>query len=294
MRSKGTLPDQSRPEAELFRRVKALQLQTRRQVDEHLAGEYQSAFKGRGMEFDQVREYVPGDDPRHIDWMVTARLGHPYIKTYHEERELSVFFVIDGSASSGFGLEGASRYQKSVEVAATIGLSGLRKNDALGLLVFTDQIELFIPPKKGRKHLMRLLREMLYFQPEHKGTDLKGALEYCNHALKRRGVIFVLSDFISPEGYEKPLRHLAKKQDLVAIETGAAQLNELKGMGLLEVEDLETGQRVLIDTDLLPQTPSEDRSRFFTGLGADYLKLAEGEDLQKTLTRFFLKRGRRR
>ena len=287
-------PTALRPESELFKRVKAVQLTSRKRVNDHLAGEYQSAFKGRGMEFDQVREYSPGDDPKYIDWLVTARMGHPYVKTFIEERELSVFFVIDGSGSTGFGLGSKSRYELAVEMFAALGLSGMRKNDALGLLVFTDQVELFIPPKKGRKHFLRLIRELLYFAPRSTGTDIGAALEYCNRALKRRGVLFLVSDLLDLHNYSRPLRHLAKKQDLVVIETGEPVPLELEGLGLIEVEGLESGGRELLDlTHLSPQEP-QNRKKSFALLGADYLQVKETDDLDQRLEGFFRQRSRRR
>lgn len=293
MRTKAYKPHKDRPEAELFKKVRAVQLASKKRVDDHLTGEYQSAFKGRGMEFDQVREYDLSDDPKHIDWMVTARQGEPFVKTFVEERELSVVFLLDGSASSEFGQGEQSRFELAVEILATLGLSGVRKNDALGLLVFTDQVELFIPPRKGRKHFLRLVREVLAFTPEHRGTDIGQALEFLSGALKRRGIAFLISDFLDPKDYSKPLRHLAKRQDLVCIETGAPPSEALGGLGLVEVSDLEKGRRLLVDAGELEVDPSE-RARTLAAQGADYLRVAEAEELSGQLEQFFRRRRRRR
>ncbi|MDT8447097.1 MAG: DUF58 domain-containing protein [bacterium] len=293
MRTKAYKPHKERPEAELFKKVRAVQLASRKRVDDHLAGEYQSAFRGRGMEFDQVREYDSTDDPRHIDWMVTARTGHPFVKTFVEERELSVVFLIDGSGSSDFGQGAQSRFELAVEILATLGLSGVRKNDSLGLLVFTSEVELFIPPRKGRKHFLRLVRELLAFVPQHRGTDLAQALEFCNQALKRRGISFLISDFLDPKDFSKPLRHLAKRQDLVCIETGTPPEASLSGLGLLEVTDLEAGRQVTIDTGRLANS-GRDLSTYLRAQGADYLQVAEAEELSSQLEAFFRQRRHRR
>lgn len=293
MRTKAYKPHKERPEQELFKKVRAVQLSSRKRVDDHLAGEYQSAFKGRGMEFDQVREYDLSDDPKHIDWMVTARQGHPYVKTFVEERELSVVFLLDGSGSSEFGRGEQSRFELAVEILATLGLSGVAKNDALGLLVFTSEVELFIPPRKGRKHFLRLVREVLAFSPQHRGTDIGKALEFLAGALKRRGISFLISDFLDRRDYSKPLRHLAKRQDLVCIQTGAPPAEALGGLGLVEVMDLERNQRVLVDAGELAET-GEERAQWLKSQGADYLRVAEAEELSGQLERFFRRRRRRR
>jgi len=294
MRKKAHKQSEHRPEAELFKQVRAITLTSRKRVDDHLTGNYQSAFKGRGMEFDQVREYVVGDDPRHFDWMVTARTGQPFVKTFIEERELSVFFAVDGSKSRQFGSGDKSEYHRSIELFATLGLSGMRKNDALGLVIFTDEVEVFIPPKKGKQHFLRLIRELLNFEPRSSGTNLEEALLYCNRALHRRGIFFLISDFLDPKDYSKPLRHLAKRQDLLAIETGAQMETSLKGLGLLQVEGLEQSGASVIDTDQLAQGEPEEKARFFRRQGADYFKVDPSQELNKQLGSFFQSRARRR
>jgi len=294
MKTKAHKQAEHRPEAELFKQVRAITLSSRRKVDDHLSGNYQSAFKGRGMEFDQVREYVVGDDPRHFDWMVTARTGEPFTKTFIEERELSVFFAVDGSKSRQFGAGEKTEYYRSIELFATLALSGMRKNDAIGLVIFTDQVEVFIPPKKGKQHFLRLIRELLNFEPSSPGTDLEEALLYCNKALHRRGIFFLISDFLDPKDYSKPLRHLAKRQDFVAIETGTQLGPALHGLGLLNIEGLEGAAPASVDTNQLNDDVAEEKTKLFRRQGADYFKVDPEQSLNKQLGSFFRARSRRR
>lgn len=232
---------------ELLKQVRQIEIKTRGIVNQVFSGEYHSVFKGRGMEFSEVREYQFGDDIRNIDWNVTARFGEPYVKIFEEERELSVVLMVDLSGSLIYGSTGKTKQQIAAEISAILAFSALKNNDKVGLIAFTDKIELFIPPRKGKKHILRIIRELLNFQPEGKGTDIKGALEYMNNAIKRRGIVFLLSDFFD-SGYEKILGIVGKKHDFVAVTMSDPGEYVLPDVGLVKLKDSETGQERFIDT----------------------------------------------
>lgn len=233
---------------ELIKKVRKLEIKTRGLSQNIFAGEYHSAFKGRGMSFAEVREYQYGDDIRDIDWNVTARHNKPYVKVYEEERELTVMLLIDVSGSSVFGAEGPEKRQMIAEIAATIAFSAIQNNDKVGALFFSDKVEKFIPPKKGRKHILFLIRELLDFRPESKGTDIANAVRYATDALKRRCTMFLISDFICPADYSKPVTVASSRHDLIGIQVYDKRDASMPDVGLMRVLDLESGDTRWIDT----------------------------------------------
>jgi len=286
---------------EVIRRVKRLEIRTRRLVEESLAGSYHSVFRGRGMEFSEVREYVPGDDVRTIDWNVTARTGEPYVKRFAEERELTVMLLVDASASGRFGSARATKIETAAEIAALLAFSAIRNNDRVGLLLFTDRIELYLPPRKGKEHALRVLRECLTLAPEGRGTHIAGALGYLQRVVTKRAVAFLISDF-QDEGYERILRVVARKHDLVTISVTDPRESTLPDVGLIAVRDPETGAPALIDTGSgsVRRGWSEAAQRARDGLretvrrtGVDLLELSTAEPYEMPLVRFFHERARR-
>ncbi len=243
---------------ELVRTIRYIQLRTRRAVTTAFAGEYRSVFRGQGMEFDEVREYQPGDDVGSIDWNVTARVGRPHVKRFVEERELTVFFVVDVSASNRFGSAGKAKIEVAAELAALVSFAAARQNDRVGLLAFSDRIELFVPAKKGMTHVLRIVREILSIRPEGAGTDLAGAMRYLNLVLRRRATVFLISDFLESEpaqdGPRRPisdttdLRMAARRHDLIAASIFDPREAELPAAGLVELQDAETGRLTVLDT----------------------------------------------
>jgi uncharacterized protein (DUF58 family) len=292
---------------ELMREVRRLEITTRRAVTEVFAGEYSSALKGRGIEFAEVREYQPGDDVRSIDWNVTARTGHPFIKRFTEERELTVVLAVDLSRSSFFGSAGRTKAQLAAEVCAVLAFAASRKNDRVGLVIFTDRVELYLPPKKGQRHTLRLIRELLAFEPTHRGTSVRAALEHLAHVLKRRAVVFLLSDFIDTD-FEHAARLVAQRHELIAVEIGDPREGELPVTGLVEVEDTETGRRLVIDTASRrvrdayhPAGARRPGPRRVTALhdrldrlGIDRISLSTASPYVHELAMFFRRRERRR
>ena len=232
---------------ELMKQVGKIRVITTRLVNEHLSGEYHSVFKGQGIEFDEVREYVPGDDIRSIDWNVTARMGHPFVKRFCEERELTVMFLVDISGSQCFGSGTRSKAELSAEVTCLLALSAIKNQDKIGLVLFSDRIEKSIPPRKGRTAAMRLVREVLAAEETRRGTDIAGAFRFFNNVQKRRAVVFLISDFMD-QGYEKELRVLSRKHDVICCPISDPRETELVDAGLIEVEDPETGDLFLLDT----------------------------------------------
>ena len=226
---------------ELLKQVRQIEIRTKGLVNQVFSGEYHSVFKGRGMEFSEVREYNFGDDIRNIDWNVTARFGHPYIKIFEEERELTVILLVDLSGSLAFGTIDKTKQQIAAELSAILAFSALKNNDKVGLFLFSDKIEKFIPPRKGRKHVLRMIRELLSFKPEGKMTNIKAALEYMNHAVKKKSIVFLISDFMD-EGYEKILRIVGKKHDLIGIVINDQREKSIPKMGLVKFTDSETGE----------------------------------------------------
>ena len=232
---------------EVIRQIRRLQIRARRAVEDLVGGEYHSVFKGMGIAFEEVREYQPGDDIRTIDWNVTARMGHPFIKRYIEERELTVMLVVDASGSHQFGTQMQQKKEVIAELAAVLAFSAVSNNDKVGLIIFTDHVERFVPPRKGSRHVLRLIRDVLFFQPKKLGTSLRQGLEYLNRILHRRSIIFLLSDFLDND-FEKAFKRTARHHDLIAIRIVDPREEELPSVGLLELEDAETGDRLLVDT----------------------------------------------
>jgi uncharacterized protein (DUF58 family) len=287
--------------AEILKKVRQIQISTRRTVNDVLAGQYSSVFKGRGMEFDEVREYQVGDDVRTIDWNVTARTGHPYVKRFVEERELTVMLLVDVSGSGAFGTTERLKSELAAELCALLAFSAIKNNDKVGLILFSDRVELFVPPKKGKRHVLRVIRELLYFEPAGRRTDINAALEYLNRVASRRAVAFLVSDFIADD-FELHLRLANRRHDLVAIAITDPREIELPRIGLLEIEDAETGERTVIDTwsrrAMRRYTDAatrrlETRRRMFRRLGVDSIEINTGAPYVPELIKFFRMRERR-
>ena len=286
---------------EILHKIRRLELRTRRLVESSFAGQYQSVFKGRGMNFEEVRPYSPGDEIRAIDWNVTARTGEPYIKKFTEEREMTVMIVLDVSASGNFGSVEESKRAIAAEVAAILAFSAIHNNDKVGLLLFSDRVELFIPPKKGRHHILRLIREMLFFKPVGYGTDLNGALEYMNKLITRRAVVFVISDFFTDD-FTRPLTVSAKRHDMVAVPSVDPAEEALPDVGVILLEDPETGEQIEVDTSRrsitrgyadLSALRSKELASLFGSRGIDMVSLRTDQDYLPVLRSFFDRRGRR-
>jgi uncharacterized protein (DUF58 family) len=288
---------------ELIKKIRRIEIRTRRLVDDSYAGEYHSVFKGRGMEFDEVRPYQIGDEIRSIDWNVTARTGEPHVKRYVEERELTVMLVVDASGSEDFGSVNQFKRELAAELTAVLSFAATTNNDKVGLLIFTDRVELFIPPRKGRRHVLRLIRELLAFQPQRKGTDIKLALDTVNRILKRRSIIFLVSDFLVPaESYQKELVVTNKRHDLISIDLHDPLEQSLIDVGLLALEDPETDEMIWVDTSnsqwrdsysLRSQIHEVDKARIFNSASIDRIHIATNEDYTASLTSFFQERARR-
>ena len=289
------------------KKIRLIEIQTAKAVDDVLAGEYSSVFKGSGMEFEEVREYTPGDEIRSIDWNVTARMGKPFVKRYVEERELTVWLVVDLSASGSFGSRSQFKNEAAAEFCALLAFAAIRNNDKVGLIVFTDRIELSIAPSKGRTHVLRIIRELLRFAPQGRGTDLGAALEYLGRVTHRRAVVFLVSDFLTPEPIEsasgKQLRVLARRHDLIAVAIGDARERELPDVGLIELQDAETGECVLVDTSSArvrreyasgARGRIERRREFFRATGIDEVEVLTGQDYVRDLRNLFRQRERRK
>ena len=286
---------------EILKKVKRIEIQTTRIVNEVFSGEYHSVFKGLGMEFSEVREYQPGDDIRHIDWNVTARYGHPFVKIYREERELTVMLIVDLSASQKFGTGERFKTEAAAEITALLTLAAIKNNDKVGLLLFTDRIEKYIPPKKGRNHVLRMIREILYFKPRGKGTNISLALEYFMRVLKKKSVVFLISDFFDND-FSKPLGIMAEKHDLIAVKLNDRLETSFPNVGLLRVRDLETGQETLLDTSSkLFKARLKERihdinlkfQKMLNRYGIEPILIPAGGDYSVPLIRFFDKRAKR-
>ena len=286
---------------ELLKQVRQIEIRTKGLVNHLFSGEYHSVFKGRGMEFSEVREYQYGDDIRNIDWNVTARFGHPYIKVFEEERELTVMLMVDISGSLMFGSVSKTKQRIAAELTAILAFSALKNNDKVGLILFTDKIEKFVPPRKGNKHVLRIIRDVLSFEPEGNSTDIKAALEYMNGAIKKRSIVFLLSDFID-DGYEKILRVVGKKNDLIGVVLDDRRENEIPPIGLIKFSDAETGEERWIDTssarvrEKMLQVRKEainSRNTMFLSSRLDKIHIQTGEDYIKPLVQFFKMRERR-
>lgn len=285
---------------ELLKKVRKIEIKTRGLSANIFAGEYHSAFKGRGMMFSEVRAYQYGDDVRDIDWNVTARQNAPYVKVYEEERELTVMLLVDVSGSRNFGATGPEKREMIAEIAATIAFSAIQNNDKIGALFFSDKVEKFIVPKKGRRHILYIIRELLDFKPESRGTDIAAAVRYISDAMKRRCTLFLISDFIDHSDYRTPLTVAANRHDVMAIQVYDRRDAEMPNIGLVNVEDLETGATQWVDTgsakvrraygrwwyDLQQRMASSLRST-----RVDYVSVATNEDYVKALMSLFKNRS---
>ncbi|MFQ5965144.1 MAG: DUF58 domain-containing protein [Candidatus Scalinduaceae bacterium] len=286
---------------EILKKVKQIQIRSSRLVNDVLAGEYVSVFKGRGMEFEEVREYQTGDDIRTIDWNVTARQGHPYIKRFAEERELTIMLLVDLSSSGKFGSVRQLKDEIATEVCALLAFSAIRNNDKVGLILFTDKIEKFVPPKKGKTHVLRVIREVLYFKPEGKGTDISIALEYLIKVTKRKTVSFLVSDFIA-KGFEHTLRITNKRHDMIAISMTDPRELEIPDVGFVELEDAETGETILIDTrdrgvreefNKSNTKNLQERAKLFRSMGVDLIDIRTDKSYVEPIMKFFRMREKR-
>ncbi len=288
--------------AEVLKSVRRIEIKTKSIIDSMMGGEYRTVFKGNGMEFAEVRHYEEGDDIRSIDWNVSARTGETFVKRNMEERELTVMLVIDVSASGDFGTSNQTKNELTAELGALLAFSAIRNNDQVGLLLFSDQIEKYIPPKKGRNHVLHLIRELLYFEPKGKGTDIAGALAHLNMIQKKKSVTFLISDF-RDSGYERPLTISARRHDLIAISTDDARESELPKVGLMELYDQESGETVLVDTNNRKFREAfankeklrfEQREAIFKKSRIDLLTVTTEEGYLEPLIRFFKMREKRR
>ena len=286
----------------LAQKVRLLEIKTRHLVTDIFSGEYTSVFKGRGVEFSDVREYQVGDDVRAIDWNVTARRGVPYVKQFVEERELTVILAVDGSASTRFGTQGQLKRERAAEIAAVLGLAAIRNNDRAGALLFAEGVERYVPPRKGKTHVLRLVRDILTFAPPARGTDLVEATEFLMRVLHRRSVIFLLSDFLD-QGYGPALGALAARHDVVALVLADRRDRILPDVGLIEVVEPESGQRRWLDTASrrvreayaeAAAKATEERGRLLRRAGVDLVEVDTLADYVEPLRRFFERRERRR
>lgn len=289
--------------AELIKKIRRIEIRTRRLVNDSFGGEYQSVFKGRGMAFDEVRPYMPGDEIRTIDWNVTARTGEPYVKRFVEERELTVMLVVDMSRSGEFGSIGRFKRELAAELTAVLAFSATTNNDKVGLLIFTDRVELFIPPRKGRRHVLRMVRDLLAFEPEGERTNIKLALDTINRVLKRRGIVFLISDFLDDvTQFDMTLGLTNRRHDLIAIDLHDPMERDIAPVGLIALEDAETGATVWVDTrnrswrDMFAQRQrnhSDDLRRIFNRARVDRISVQTDKEYVSALTNFFQKRTQR-
>jgi uncharacterized protein (DUF58 family) len=295
---------------EILKKIRQIELRTNRIVTETLAGQYHSVFKGQGMNFDEVREYQPGDDVRAIDWNVTARMNHPFIKKFVEERELTLMLVVDVSGSGLFGSRAQSKRELAAEIASVLAFSAIRNNDKVGLLLFTDEVEKFIPPRKGRGHVLRVIREVLFFEPKRRGTDLVNALEFMGRVLPHKAIAVVISDFLTaetsgalPKPIQTALRMANRRHDVVAVQITDRYEMELPALGRLTLEDAETGEILEINTGsassrdafaLRQQKQLGDLAKQFRSSGIDSIQLHTDEAYSATLGKFFETREKRR
>ncbi len=286
---------------EVLRQVKLLELRTRGLVNSLFTGEYRSVFKGQGMEFAEVREYQAGDEVRSIDWNVTARMQRPYVKRYIEERELTVMLAVDVSGSERFGTRRRFKSEVASELAAVLAMSAIRNNDRVGAVMFTDQIEHVVPPRKGRRHALRLIRDILAFEPVRRGTDIAGATEYLNKMLSHKAIIFLVSDFLGSD-LEHPLKLLAQRHDVVAVTVEDPSERELPDIGLVRLVDPETGVTLDVDTsdpdvraqfDTQVTTEAAERRRLLRRLAIDEIPVTTASGIMDPLLRFFRQREMR-
>ena len=286
---------------EILKQVRRVEIATRGLVNEVFSGEYHSVFKGRGMNFAEVRAYQYGDDIRSIDWNVTARTGTPFVKVFDEERELTVMLVVDVSASGEFGSQSRMKGEVAVEICAVLAFSAITNNDKVGLIIFSERIEKFVPPRKGRRHGLRVLRELLYFRPEGRGTDIAGALEYLARVVRRRAVVFVVSDFLAT-GYQKALAVAGRRHDTIVIQMGDPRERELPAVGFIELEDAETGEQLTVNVsdpvfrEAFDREVTDTRTgleREFRKTSVDVVEISTDRPYTDRLMRFFRQRAKR-
>lgn len=285
---------------DVLKNIKKIEIKTRYLVEGLLQGAYHSIFKGRGIEFSEVREYAIGDDVRTIDWNVTARMNHPYIKEFIEERDLTIYIIFDVSGSGEFG-SSKSKKESAIELCASLMFAALRNNDKVGIALFTDKVERFIYPRKGRKHVLKMIREMIYFKPENKRTDIKNTLDYMSKVIKKRSIIFIVSDFISEE-FSKPLKLLKNKHDIIAINMYDIREIQLPDVGYIELEDEETGEQILVDTSdpefraeyaKLADERTKELCQSMKKMKIDMIGIRSGEQFDVPLRKFFIQRLKR-
>ena len=286
---------------EILRKVRQIEIRTRRLVTDALAGQYHSVFRGRGMNFEEVREYCPGDEVRFIDWNVTARTGKPFVKKFTEERELTILLIVDVSASGHFGSATHSKRELSAELASVLAFSAIRNNDKVGLILFTDQVEQYIPPRKGRRHVLRVIREILFFEPRQRGTNIGRALDFVNQVTPRRAIAFVISDF-QAAGFEPALRLTARRHDLVGVRITDPHEQRLPTVGRMTLEDGESGEQIDLDTsdpkvrarfNEMAGKRQEEARKILLLAGADDLELDTGRAYMPALLQFFANRNKR-
>lgn len=286
---------------EILKNIRRIHIRTNHIVNDVFAGEYESAFRGRGMEFEEVREYAPGDDVRDIDWNVTARFGHPFVKLYREERELTIMLLVDVSSSCFFGTQKQLKQELAAEIASVLAFAATKNNDKVGLIIFSDRIEKFIPPKKGKNHVWAVIKNVLEHQPVSQKTDIAGALTYLNRAVRRKAVAFLISDFIAA-AYERPLRVAAKKHDLIPVCITDPRELDLPRAGLVELQDAETGQTMLIDSSdgdfrtgygLLARRRLQERFDLFRSAGIDAIDIRTDAPYIDPIMKYFKMREKR-
>ncbi len=286
---------------DILKKIRRIDIRTRHMVNDVLGGQYESVFKGQGMEFEEVREYQPGDEIRAIDWNVTARMGRPFLKKYVEERELTVMLLLDASASTTFGSVKQRKGELSAELCAVIAFSAIKNNDKVGLIIFTDRIEKYVPPQKGRRHVLRVISEALSFEPHGRGTDIAAALEYLNRVTIRRTVAFLISDFLAAD-YERPLQIANRRHDIIALTITDPRELELPNVGILELEDAETGEKIQIDTKVrrvreafqrLASEKAQQKSRMLRSANVDTINVFTDKPYIEPLLKFFRMRERR-
>lgn len=286
---------------EILKKVRRIEIATRGLVNEVFSGEYHSVFKGRGMNFAEVREYQYGDDIRSVDWNVTARTGSPYVKVFEEERELTVMLAVDVSGSGDFGTRERMKGEIAVEICALLAFSAIKNNDKVGLIIFSDQIEKFVPPRKGRRHVLRVLRELLYSKPAGRETDIAGALQYLVRVVRRRAVVFLVSDFLAAD-YQKALSVTGRRHDVIAVRMCDRREMELPAIGYVEFEDAESGEHLMVNTSdrdfraAFQQRAAQNRAaldRIFKQTKVDVIDIETGQQYVDPLMRFFKERARR-
>ncbi len=286
---------------EILKKVKRIEIQTRGVVNDVFSGEYHSVFKGRGMEFSEVREYQLGDDVRTIDWNVTARMGRPFVKIFEEERELTVILLVDVSSSGEFGTVQQMKGEIAAEICALLAFSAIKNNDKVGLVIFTDEVEKFVAPKKGKSHVLRVVREILYHRPKGRGTNIGKALQFLSHITHRRAVVFLVSDFINTD-YEKALQIANRRHDIIAISITDPRERELPDVGFIELEDAETGETYLLDTtdpavrrDIAVRSKENAlvREKLFRSIQVDHIDISTQQSYIEPLIRFFRMRAKR-